>query len=325
MSVTIGVDLGGTKIQTVAVRARTVVGSCRLLTPRTGAADVIDAIVQSVKAAVEDGGSDGELAAVGIGTPGDIDLDAGAVSLSPNVPGFQERVELGALVSKRLGGVPVVLDNDVRSAILGEHRRGAGRPFRDLLGVFVGTGVGGGIILGGKLRVGRGAAGEIGHTVVKVDGRLCSCGRLGCLEAYAGRGSIERTARRWVEEGEPTILFEVMQHKGRDRLTSGVIAEALKRNDAMAERLIDDAVWALGAALASAQNLLDVEAIIVGGGLGDRLGAPFLQRITDAMRPHLFVVDHPPAVIGTGLGDLSGAVGAAILAEGAARKARLRA
>src|SRR5256885_4930278 len=136
---------------------------------------------------------------------------------------------------------------------------------------------------------------------------------------------MERTARRWVQEGHETVLFEVMTRKGRDRLTSGVIAEALKRDDAMAERLIDDAVWALGAALASAQNLLDVEAIIVGGGLGERLGAPFLDRITDAMRPHLFVLDNPPALIGTELGDLSGAVGAAIRADGAARTARPRA
>jgi glucokinase len=292
------------------------VGTSRLPTPRTGTADVIDAIVLSVGLALEEAQADGEITAVGIGTPGDIDVEAGAVSLSPNVPGFRERVELGPLVSKRLHGVRVVLDNDVRAATLGEYRRGAGRPYRDLLGVFVGTGVGGGLILGGKLRLGRGAAGEIGHMVVRSGGRVCSCGRHGCLEAYAGKGSMERTARRWVEKGERTILFEEMERKGRDRLTSGVIAEALRRKDEIAERLIDDAVWALGSALASAQNLVEVEAIIVGGGLGDRLGKPFIERITAAMRPHLFVVDDPPAVIGTELGDLSGAVGAAIRAQG---------
>jgi len=316
MSVTVGVDLGGTKIQTAAVRAGKVVGTSRLPTPRTGAADVIDAIVRSIGSALTEARADGDLAAVGIGTPGDIDVEAGAVSLSPNVPGFQQRVELGPLVSKKLSGVRVVLDNDVRVATLGEYRRGAGRPYRDLLGVFVGTGVGGGLILGGKLRLGRGAAGEIGHTVVRVGGRLCSCGRRGCLEAYAGKGSMERKARRWVEKGKRTILFEEMARKGRDRLTSGVIEEALKQEDRMTERLIDDAVWALGAGLASAQNLLDVEAIIVGGGLGDRLGEPFIERIRAAMTPHLFVVDKPPAVIKTELGDLSGAVGAAIRAQG---------
>src|SRR5207247_7077264 len=113
-------------------------------------------------------------------------------------------VALGPAVSKAVGGATVRIDNDVRVAILGEFRRGAGRPYRDLLGVFVGTGVGGGLILGGKLREGRGAAGEIGHTVVKDGGRRCGCGRRGCLEAYAGRGSMERTARRWQARGRKT-------------------------------------------------------------------------------------------------------------------------
>ncbi len=147
-----------------------------------------------------------------------------------------------------------MVDNDVRVAVLGEFRRGAGRPYRNLLGVFVGTGVGGGLVLGGRLREGRGAAGEIGHTVVKDGGRRCSCGRRGHLEAYAGRGSMERTARRWQARGRRTVLFEVMEEKGRDRLTSGVIAAALKEGDPMATRLVDQAVWALGLGLASAQN-----------------------------------------------------------------------
>ncbi len=108
-----------------------------------------------------------------------------------------------------------MVDNDVRVAVLGEFRRGAGRPYRNLLGVFVGTGVGGGLVLGGRLREGRGAAGEIGHTVVKDGGRRCSCGRRGHLEAYAGRGSMERTARRWQARGRRTVLFEVMEEKPR--------------------------------------------------------------------------------------------------------------
>src|SRR5439155_11709881 len=138
----------------------------------------------------------------------------------------------------------------------------------------------------------------------------------GHLEAYAGRGSMERAARRWQSHGHRTVLFDVMKDKGRDRLTSGVIATALDRGDRMASRLVDEAVWALGIALASAQNVLDLEAVIVGGGLGDRLGKPFVARVAGAMHPHLFVSDRPPAVLGTELGDLSGAVGAAVRAGG---------
>jgi glucokinase len=210
-----------------------------------------------------------------------------------------------------------VIDNDVRVAVLGEWKRGAGRPYGELLGVFIGTGVGGGLVLGGELREGRGAAGEIGHTMVKPGGRLCSCGKKGCLEAYAGRGCIEATARRWAAKKKiKTELFEIMQDRGRDRMTSGVFATALERKDKLAEKLIDDAVWALGIAVANAQNLLDVEAIIIGGGLGDRLGKPFVDRVAAAVQPHLHVPDRPPAIIPTELGDLAGAVGAAILAGG---------
>lgn len=315
---TAGVDLGGTKIQAVAVRDEAVVGSERRRTPETGdARDVVAAIAASVRSAVEDAGGDaGELRAVGVGTPGAIDTAAGVVKRAANVPGFGERVELGALLSSALGGVDVVVGNDVDVGVLGEHRRGAGRPFRNLLGAWLGTGVGGGVVLDGELWRGRGAAGELGHVVVEAGGRLCTCGRRGCLEAYAGRVGMERHARELVEQGERTSLFRIMEERGRDRLTSGVYARALEQGDALARRLVDDAAWALGIALASVQNVLDLEAIVVGGGLGDRLGRPFRDRVVEEMSPHLFLRDEPPAVLQSELGDLSGAVGAAVLAGG---------
>ncbi|HWC70099.1 MAG TPA: ROK family protein [Actinomycetota bacterium] len=309
-----GVDLGGTKIQTVVVRGTDVVGSDRVPTPASGADAVIAAIAGTVRTAL-DGEDSADLRGIGIGSPGAIDAARGVVKRSPNVRGFRHEVPLGPKVSEAFGGVPVTLENDVRVAMLGEHRRGAGRPFRDVLGVFVGTGVGGGLVLEGKLRDGRGAAGEIGHTSVTPNGRRCSCGRRGHLEAYAGRGCMEARARKLVHEGRKTDLFDIMREKGKPRLSSGVIAKALRSHDHVAESLIDDAVWALGIALSSAQNLLDLEAIIVGGGLGDRLGRPFVDRIADAMAPRLFVPERPPAVLPTELGDLSGAVGAAVLAS----------
>jgi glucokinase len=152
--------------------------------------------------------------------------------------------------------------------------------------------------------------------VVKPDGRICSDDRRGHLEAYAGRGRMEARARRLVKEGRKTILFELMEKKGRARLSSGVIADALERNDRMAHELVDDAVWALGIALASIQNLLALEAIIVGGGLGDRLGRPFVDRVAAEMAPQLFVADRPPAMLTTEFGDLSGAVGATVMVGG---------
>jgi glucokinase len=312
----VGVDLGGTKIQTVALSGSRIVGSARALTPQdAGAEGVIEAIVETVKACLEQAGSDTHgLAAVGIGTPGGIDATAGVVSLANNVPGFAGHVPLGPLVSKGLDGVRVTIDNDVRVGVLGEHRAGAGCPFREMLGVWVGTGVGGGLILGGELYDGRGAAGEIGHMVIKPGGRRCACGRRGCLEAYAGRARMERRARKLVKRGHQTALFEIMEQRERQRLTSGVYAHALEQGDKLAERLIADAAWALGLAIASAQNLLDVEAVVIGGGLADRLGQPFIDRVVEHVTPHLFVPDRPPLVLPTELKDLAGAVGAAILA-----------
>jgi glucokinase len=313
---TAGVDLGGTKIQTVVVATGEVIGQSRHPTPNTNAADVVAEIVASIHSALDDAGMTlSELQAIAIGSPGSVDVDSGHVSNARNVPGFIDDVALGPSVSASFNGISVLVDNDVRAAVMGEFRRGAGRPFRNLIGVFVGTGVGGGHILEGELRHGRGNAGEIGHTTVKPGGRRCGCGRLGCLEAYAGRQSIEHTARLRVEKGHKTKLFEIMERKGRDRVTSSVIADALDQNDRLTVELIDEAVDALGLALANAQNLLDLEAIIVGGGLGDRLGDPFVRRVEKAMVSNLRFPHQPPVVLGTELGDLSGAVGATVLLE----------
>jgi glucokinase len=317
--ITVGVDVGGTKIQSAAMRAKKVVGSTRMGTPLTGAEDVSAAIGDAVTKALADAGAQlSDLTAVGIGAPGTIDSEAGTVSSSPNLPGFQglEAVPLGAMVSQALGGMAVKLDNDVRVAILGEWKRGAGRGYRHLLGVWVGTGVGGGLVLDGALYEGRGAAGEIGHMVVKPGGRVCSDGRRGHLEAYAGRGQMEAHARHLVKQGHKTELFDIMERKGRTRLSSGVWAAALEKKDKMAVELIDDAVRALAVGLASVQNLLALEAIVIGGGLADRLSPPFVERIREEMQPLLFVPDHPPTMVSSGFADLAGAVGAAVLAGG---------
>ena len=251
---------------------------------------------------------------MGIGAPGRA-LD-GVVSNSPNVVGMREPFPLGPRVSLALGGAPVHVDNDVTVATLGELERGAGRPFDSMLGVFVGTGVGGGLVFERRVWRGRGAAAEIGHVTVKPDGRRCGCGGLGHLESYAGRASMQAKAERLVAQGEHTVLFDLMARHGRDRMTSGIIERALKHGDAMTERLMDQAIWALGLALSSAQNLLDVDAIIVGGGLAERFGRAFVDRIADQMQPLLFSPDRPPTVLPAELGDLSGAMGAIVLAGG---------
>jgi glucokinase len=152
--------------------------------------------------------------------------------------------------------------------------------------------------------------------VVKRGGARCTCGRRGCLEAYAGRAAMEIKARSEHRAGKQTDLFKIMKKHGRDRLTSGIWARAIEAKDPLAEKLIDRAVAALGAGIASAVNLLDVDAVIIGGGLGVRFGEPYVKRIREAMSPHLFTDDHPPALHVAALGDLGGAIGAALQTKG---------
>jgi glucokinase len=149
--------------------------------------------------------------------------------------------------------------------------------------------------------------------VVRKGGARCPCGRRGCMEAYAGRAAMEARARRMHERGRKTELFKIMEKHGRDRLTSGIWERALEAEDPVATQLIDRAVGALGAGIASVINLLDVEAVIIGGGIGTRLGEPYVKRIEKQMAKHLFVDDNPPAVHLAALGDLGGAIGASLL------------
>jgi glucokinase len=318
-----GIDLGGTKIEAVVVDARNkVLGSARQPTPTAGTpADVATAISAAIHEASQAAGVEtSALGGIGVGSPGVVDEASGAVSSARNLPGWDGSFELGSTLTSELGA-PVFVGNDVQVATEAEFHLGAGKPYKSLLGVFWGTGVGGGLILGGKPWVGRGGAGEIGHIVVKIDGARCTCGRRGCMEAYAGRAAMEARARRRVEKGHHTDLFRLMEERGRTRVTSAIWAHALERGDKLATEIIDEAIVALGAGIASAVNVLDVEAVILGGGLGVRFGEPFAQRIAKAMQPHLFHDEHPPDVRVASLGDLGGAIGAALLARRALRRA----
>jgi glucokinase len=313
MSLRGGIDLGGTKIQAAIVdQDHNVLGSARRPTPTSGGPP--DVAVE-MEAALRDAANAAELepaalAGVGVGSPGTI--EAGTVSSARNLPGWESSFPLAATLAAALG-CEVRVGNDVQVATDAEFRLGAGRLYSSLLGVFWGTGVGSGLILDGKPWTGRGAAGEIGHVVVKMGGARCGCGRRGCMEAYAGRASMERHVQKLLQEGHSTDLFKLMEQHGRTRLTSGIWARALEHGDKLAIEVLDRAVRALGAGIASAANLLDVEGVIIGGGLGVRLGHPYAKRIADEMLPHLFADWRPPHVHVAALGDLGGAIGAALL------------
>ena len=208
------------------------------------------------------------------------------------------------------------IGNDVSVAVQGEFELGAGKQFKTILGVWWGTGVGGGLILDGKQWLGRGAAGEIGHVVVKRGGARCTCGRKGCMEAYAGRLAMEIKARKEVKNGAKTDLFKIMEEHGRDRLTSGIWERALKHGDDLATTLIDRAVKS-----ARGRDRLIRQPARSGG--GDHRWRP-RRSIRREVRPP----NRHSACIRTcssatdrremrlaALGDLGGAIGAALLAE----------
>jgi glucokinase len=312
-----GIDLGGTKIQVAVVDDRfKVLGEARHPTPTTGGpADVAAAMTNALREAAASAGVEtSELAGIGVGSPGAVDDDAGTVSTARNLPGWEGTFDLRGALESSLGA-PVSLGNDVQVATDAEFHLGAASEFPSLLGVFWGTGVGGGIVIDGKPYIGRGAAGEIGHVVVEIGGAKCPCGRRGCMEAYAGRYAMELRARKLHEDGRKTSLFKIMNERNRPRLTSGIWSRALDRDDSLAHELVDRAVRALGAGVASVCNVLDVEAVVIGGGLGLKLGEPYAERIRQAMMPHLFVSDRPPAIRLAALGDLGGSIGAALLAS----------
>ncbi|HEY7074427.1 MAG TPA: ROK family protein [Solirubrobacteraceae bacterium] len=312
-----GIDLGGTKVQVVVVDDdHEVHGQARHPTPTEGGPeDVVAEVAACVREAAEQAGVEtGELQGIGMGSPGAVDDRAGTVTSARNLPGWAGTFNVREVLERELGA-PLALGNDVQVAVDAEFELGAAKPYSSLLGVFWGTGVGGGIVLDGKPWVGRRAAGEIGHVCVKIGGARCGCGREGCMEAYAGRAMLEARARRRHEKGEKTRLFKIMEERNRPRLTSGVWNRALGAGDKLAQELIDEAVEALGAGVASALNVLDVEAVVIGGGLGLKLGEPYVEKIRAAIMPHLFTSDDPPAIMLAALGDLGGAQGAALLAS----------
>ena len=312
-----GIDLGGTKIQTVVVDGDSEVrGKARRPTPTSGGlAEVAAAMAEALReAAAEAGVETAALGGVGVGSPGDADGKTGVVSSARNLPDWEGSFPLGQTLREALGSA-VRIGNDVQVAVDGEHRLGIGRKYPSLLGVWWGTGVGGGIVLDGKSWLGRGAAGEIGHIVVERGGAKCPCGRKGCMEAYAGRAAMELEARRRHEEGDKTDLFKLMDKHGKPRLTSGIWSRALDHGDHLAKKLIERAIEALGTGVASACNVLDVEAIVIGGGLGDRLGERYMDALKEEMGKHLFTDRNPPHMQVAELGDLGGAIGAALLVE----------
>ncbi len=313
----IGVDLGGTNIEAAAVRGGEVLASAKQKTrAREGAEAVIGHIEATVREMIEKADAEAsDFDALCIGAPGTIDTERGVVRHAPNLD--WKDVALGEPLGERFG-LPVFVDNDVNIGVLGEYAYGAGQGARDVVGIFVGTGIGGALVLGGQIHYGfRGGAGEVGHTVVQPHGRRCGCGREGCVEAYASKTAMMKMIREEMDKGRTSIVPEVMEAKGKHRLSSSVVDEALQQGDALMEEAVQTAQYHLGLLTANLVNTLDPEVIVFGGGLVEQLRAPFLEPVIETARAHYLLQQDAEKIriVPSELGDDAGPVGAAVVAE----------
>jgi glucokinase len=325
--IVIGIDLGGTKISTALTNSAGSIIAHDY--QETGAAEGQDAVVGRMldgarKVMAEAQVTPSQVAAVGIGAPGPLDIEMGVLVAPPNLPGW-DHVPLKRLIEKELG-IPIFLENDANAAALGEHRFGAGQGVEHMIYVTVSTGIGGGLILDGELYHGdSGMAGEIGHTTIMPFGPLCNCGNQGCLEALSSGTAIARQARERVARGVPTRIAE-LAGSDLERITAKLVAEAAAQGDLEAEGILAEAMNYLGIGMANLVNLFNPQLIVIGGGLTN-IGEPLFEAVRRVIDRRAFR-DQAQAVriVQAALGDNAGVLGAAAVALariGAAEKTTL--
>jgi glucokinase len=306
---TAGVDFGGTNIKIGLVSGAGRVVATRVLSSRRYGrpAAFVRGVGEAVPALARSCGVR-RLAGVGVGAPGPVDRERGVIHTLVNVPGWRN-VALGPQLARRLG-CRCLIENDVNLFTLGEWRFGAGRGARNLIGVTLGTGVGGGLVIDGRLYGGSsGAAGEIGHMVVDPGGPRCHCGSRGCLEAHVAAGAVVRMGREALRH--TTGPLRTIARQAHGRLTSQLIGRAARQGDRAARRIWTEIGRVLGIGLANVVNLLDPDRIVIGGGVANNwsLFYPVLSRTLRAQA--LPVPGRRVAVVRARLGDHAGILGAA--------------
>ncbi|MDE3173059.1 MAG: ROK family protein [Gemmatimonadota bacterium] len=284
----IGVDLGGTNIVTGALTpdgARTCGVRSVPTDVASGAEGVVDHIVGAIEATIaatmeETGVGRDAFRGVGIGAPGPLDRERGIVIVAPNLgwrnfplrDRVQDRVKL-----------PATLDNDANCATLGEWWLGAARGARHVIGLTIGTGIGGGLVIDGRLFHGASdVAGEIGHTTIDMDGRHCKCGNYGCLEAYASGPAIATRAREVLDRDSTASLMPAMVGGDLTRLTAQTVYDAAKAGDRVADEIVRDTARYLGAAVANLLNIFNPDVVVIAGGVtlaGERLFGPLQAEV----------------------------------------------
>jgi glucokinase len=321
----LGIDFGGTKLLAAVVNLETgeVIATAK---KRTSAEDDAEAILERIHTAADAALKSAklkakELVAIGVGAAGQVDAEAGVLRGTPNLSQAVIDLPIAESLRKRFG-VPTALRNDVQVAAAGELAFGAGRGIGNFLCCFVGTGVGGAVVIGGKLVAGAsGSAGEIGHIVVEVGGRLCGCGGRGHLEAYASRTAMTYRLMGELKRGRETALRELAPELVTDAMwpesgavRSGVLQQAIERGDELAIETVSEAGSYLGHGLGSVISLLNPARIILGGGVIEAVDLLYDVAVEQARREALPVPATAVEFTRAALGDYAGVVGAALLA-----------
>lgn len=315
MSYSIGIDLGGTKLLSAIIDKSSgeVLTSVKKKTKKDKGADrIVEKIIESIDELLEENiVTKSEITSIGIGAAGQVDREKGVLLASPNLDCFN--VQLKSIIENRFS-IPTFVGNDVEIATLGELKFGAGKEYKNLVCVFVGTGVGSCIVIDGKLYNGAtGTAGEIGHVVVDYGGRQCGCGAMGCLEAYASRSAIEKRITGALKKGRKSVILKYMED-GK-AISSGMIKKSLEQKDELVTQALDEASEYLSAGIASVINFINPELVILGGGLIDAIDYFYEKTI---LKAHVKALPVPASQIKFSkaeLGDFSGVIGAAFLEE----------
>lgn len=267
MNYYIGLDIGGTKIAGALVSASgKILTRTKTSTPkRVKPKDIYHCVTDAIDELIHGGGTSlSSIAGIGVGVPGIVDTRHNRILAAPNISltGFPLSASL-----KRKYRKPVVMTNDVNAGLLGEAWAGAAKGLSHVVGIFPGTGVGGAVISDGKLLLGaQGAATELGHVIMSVDGPLCHCGNRGCLEALTSRWAIERDIRLAVKAGKDTVVLKLNDGK-LEMIKSRILKEALSKNDTVVKAVLTKAARVLGKAAVSLNHTFNPQAIILGGGV----------------------------------------------------------
>ncbi|HYY88830.1 MAG TPA: ROK family protein [Chloroflexota bacterium] len=313
----VAIDLGGTKALAGVVAADGAVSSRVWLPSRDLAgrpAELLDRLAEGAGQAAREGGLELDaVTAVGVCVPGPLDPTRSVVSVAPNLGWVDLKVRHE--LEQRLPGRRVFLENDVRAAALAEHAVGAGRGYHSMLAVFVGSGVGGGLVVNGRLYHGaHGGAGEIGHLVVRAAGPRCGCGRSGCVEAMAARDAVGRYVMRDVARGRRTALTDILRGNLR-AFTSRDLAAAVAQDDAVAIRAARRSARYIGLAVGGVVNLIDPAIIVIGGGIAEALGQRYVEWAAELARRQILSADaRTLPIVASRLGDDAGLLGAALTA-----------